>query len=110
VRARDAAGNTSPLSGNVNARTSGVSKSSTGTLAGVGYDPTGAPLAHVVVKLTLGNGTVKSATTDGSGLWRLDNVPPGTYTLNASLSGHPSVTLTMTAAAGTTVLAATILN
>ena len=87
-----------------------VSKSSTGTLAGVAYHPTGAPLDHVVVKLTLANGTVKSATTDGSGLWKLDTLPPGTWTLTASLSGHPPLTLTMTATAGTIVLADTTLN
>jgi fibronectin type 3 domain-containing protein len=110
VRARDAAGNTSLLSGSLNARTAAVSKSSTGTLAGVAYDPTGAPLDHVVVKLTLANGTVRSASTDGSGLWKLDTVPPGTCTLTASLSGHPPLTLTMTATAGTIVLADTTLN
>jgi hypothetical protein len=110
VRARDRAGNVSPLTGNLSAKTTPVSKASTGVLSGVFYDATGKPLEHVVVKLTLANGTVRSNQTNGSGVWKIDNLPPGGYTLTGTPTGHPPSTFTMTAVAGTTALAVTTLG
>jgi hypothetical protein len=110
VRARDFAGNVSALTPNLNAKTTPVSRAATGVLSGVVDDATGKPLEHVVVKLTLANGTVKSNQTSPAGVWKIDNLPPGGYTLTATLPGHPASTFTMTAVAGTTILAATTLG
>ena len=109
VRARDAAGNRSASSSSVNAKTVQVSNSASGTLAGAVYDTTGAALANVVVKLTLPNGTSKSAKTNSDGVWKFSSLAPAQYALTFTLAGHPAQTLNATAVAGRTVLATTLL-
>jgi serine protease AprX len=109
LRAVDAAGNESPLSSTLSAKTLTVGTASTGTLAGVVYNATGLPLANAVVKVTVG-GTVKTAKTNSHGVWKLSSLPPGAYAPTISLSGYRSTTLSLTAVAGKTVLAATTLT
>jgi Fe(3+) dicitrate transport protein len=46
---------------------------------------TGEPLAGVLVSI---EGTDRSALTDDAGRYRIDRVPPGTYTVRFSLLGH----------------------
>ena len=93
VRALDAAGNKSPLSSSSPARSRrwpGARRSARS--AGVVYNQLGKPLGSVVVKLTLANGTVKSAKTN-SGVWKLTSLPVGSYTLTITLLGYQTSTL-----------------
>jgi len=53
---------------------------------------------------------VRSAKTSSSGGWRLTSFAPGSYTVTVSANGYPTKTLTMTASAGTTVLAEAVLG
>jgi len=108
VRALDAAGNRSALSNTVTAKTVQVSGSNA-TLAGAVFDPTGAPLDAVTVKVTVGN-SVKSAKTNGSGVWKIGGVPAGTYTITVSRAGRTTQTFGMTATGGATVLSVAILT
>jgi fibronectin type 3 domain-containing protein len=109
VRAIDAAGNTSPVSSNLNAKTVASSTSSTGTLAGVVYDPTGTPLANAAVKLVLPSGATKSTKTNASGVWKFSNLRPALYPITVTLSGYQPRTLNLSAVAGKTVLATAVL-
>ena len=109
VRAIDAAGNASPASSTLSARLASVS-GTTGTLSGVVYSSAGKLLTNVVVSYRLANGTVKSAKTNMSGIWKLSSLPLGPYTLTAEMSGYRSQTFDMTAASGQTLLAITTLS
>jgi hypothetical protein len=80
VRALDAAGNRSAASSNLNAKTTALSTSSTGTIAGFVYNSLGRPFANVIVQLT-GNGLTKSTKTSTSGVYKFTSLPPGSYTL-----------------------------
>jgi cellulose 1,4-beta-cellobiosidase len=109
VRAIDAAGNASAASSTLSARLASLS-GTTGTLSGVVYSSTGKLLTNVVVSYRLANGTVKSAKTNMSGIWKLSSLPLGPYTLTAELTGYQSQTFNMTAASGQTLLAITTLG
>jgi hypothetical protein len=90
------------------AKTARVSGSNA-TLAGAVYDATGAPLAGVTVKVTVG-GSVKGARTNGNGVWDVGGVPAGTYPVTLSLSGYATKAVTMTATRGATVLSVAALS
>jgi fibronectin type 3 domain-containing protein len=109
VRAVDAAGNFSQPSSNLTAKTFAVSNVATGTLAGAVYDATGKRLANAIVTLVVSGGT-KTAKTNASGAWKISNLPPATYAPIVSLKGYRSHTLSMSAEAGKTVLAAATLT
>jgi fibronectin type 3 domain-containing protein len=108
VRAIDAAGNVSPSSTVLNAKTLGASTGKTGTLAGAVYNAGGDPLANATVTLTIGR-TSKTAKTNSGGVWKITNLPPGVYNATFSLAGYGTQTGSLTAAAGKTNLAATAL-
>jgi chitodextrinase len=106
VRARDAAGNTSIPSSNLNAKTVALSTSSTGTLAGVVYNAIGRPASNVIVQLS-GNGITKSAKTNTSGAYKFTSLPPGPYTLTITSSSATAAAValvTATAVSGQTIL------
>jgi chitodextrinase len=109
VFARDAAGNRSVVSSTLSTHTSSVSTSSTGTIAGVVYNAQGKALGNVIVQITV-NGTLKSAKTSSSGVFKLASLPPGDYTPTLTLAGYQTTTLSATAVHGQTVLAATVLT
>jgi hypothetical protein len=60
-----------------------------GTIAGSAKDPSGAVLPGVTVEVSSPAliEKVRSATTDSAGLYRIVNLPPGTYTVTFTLSG-----------------------
>jgi hypothetical protein len=64
----------------------------TGVIKGVLTDTAGAPLpgASVVAESPALMGTI-AALTDGNGAYRLINLPPGTYTITASLAGFKTI-------------------
>lgn len=69
--------------------------SSTGSLMGTIKDPNGAIVAGANVTLT--NSTTNQSfeiTTDSDGVYRAQNLPPGTYTLNASSPGFRNLVAT----------------
>jgi chitodextrinase len=105
VTAIDAAGNESPSSSSITAKTVALAKGTTGTLAGVVYDAAGKPLANAVVSLA--GKTMKTSTT---GVWKLSNLKAASYPVSVSLAGYRSQTFTLAAGAGTTVLAVTALS
>jgi hypothetical protein len=110
VRAYDSVGNVSAASSTISARLASVATGTTGTLSGVVYNTSGKLLANVSVSLRLANGTLKSAKTNSSGVWKLSSVPAGTYVVSASLSGFRSTSFNMTCSGGRTVLAVTTLT
>ncbi|MFL5936043.1 MAG: fibronectin type III domain-containing protein [Gaiellaceae bacterium] len=110
VRALDASGNQSILSTSTKPKTASLSTSSTGTLGGVVYNAAGRPVSGATVSLRLANGTLKSTTSNTSGVWKLSSVPPAQYTLTATGPGLPSQTFMLTATAGRTWLALVILS
>jgi len=63
------------------------------TLAGEVKDPTGAVLPGVTVEAASPalSEKVRTAVTDGSGRYRLESLPPGSYTVTFSLSGFAPV-------------------
>src|SRR5262245_23289411 len=64
------------------------------TLAGEVKDPTGAVLPGVTVEAAspaLTEKKVRTVVTDGSGRYRLESLPPGSYTVTFSLSGFAPV-------------------
>ena len=60
-----------------------------GTIAGNAKDPSGAALPGVTVEVSSPAliEKVRTATTDGAGLYRIVNLPPGTYVVTFTLSG-----------------------
>jgi autonomous glycyl radical cofactor GrcA len=60
------------------------------------------------VSVTIG-GSKKTAKTNATGEWKFTNVPPATYPLAVTLSGYATQTTSLTAAAGRTVVAVTLL-
>ena len=60
-----------------------------GTIAGSAQDNQGAVLPGVTVEVASPAliEKVRSATTDGTGLYRIVNLPPGTYTVTFTLTG-----------------------
>src|SRR6187399_1766271 len=60
-----------------------------GTIAGAAKDTSGAVLPGVTVEVTSPAliEKVRSTTTDSAGLYRIVNLPPGTYTVSFSLTG-----------------------
>ena len=60
-----------------------------GTIAGSATDNQGAVLPGVTVEVSSPAliEKVRSATTDGTGLYRIVNLPPGTYTVTFTLTG-----------------------
>jgi hypothetical protein len=69
----------------------GVSCSSAQTAAGVlqgqVLDPSGAAILRATVTITSESGAVKKAETDGQGLYRVDELSPGTYTVRVGSPG-----------------------
>ena len=65
-----------------------------GTIAGSVKDPSGAVLPGVTVEATSPAliEKVRSAATDGSGLYRLVNLPPGQYTVTVNCGGSTAST------------------
>jgi fibronectin type 3 domain-containing protein len=110
VRAVDASGNESAFSTSTKPKTTSLSTSSTGTLGGVVYDAAGKLVSGATVSLRLANGTVKTTTSNTSGVWKLSSLPPAQYTLTATGPGLPAQTFALTAAAGRTSLALVILS
>src|SRR6187200_3168475 len=68
--------------------------STTGTVEGTVTDPNGAVISGASVSLTGPNlFRSQTTTTDGSGLYRFNNVPPGKYTVAvAAISGFGAST------------------
>jgi fibronectin type 3 domain-containing protein len=102
VRAFDGSGNVSAPSNRLTAKTNAASTGKTGTLAGVVYDRTGAPLANAIV--TVGS---KTATTSVAGVWSMGKLASGPYSVTISLAGYVSQTISMSVVGGSTVLSAT---
>lgn len=70
-----------------------AAQTTSGALTGTVLDNTGAPLPGVTITVTspaLVRGTV-TAVTDASGAFRFPSLPPGAYTVEASLQGFRSV-------------------
>jgi fibronectin type 3 domain-containing protein len=110
VVAFDAAGNRSPVSIATSATTASVGTGTTGTLAGAVLDGAASrALTNAVVRTTV-NGSTKSAKANNSGRWSMTNMPPGTYTMTATVSGYRTSSWQMTLTAGQTVLALTELS
>jgi hypothetical protein len=55
--------------------------------------------------MTLLNGTVHTATTNSTGIWKISNLPVGFYPTTVSY-GYQSVSFSLTAVAGQTRLSA----
>jgi hypothetical protein len=110
LRAIDAAGNQSLVSSSLRTKTASLSTGSTGTLTGVVFNAAGKLLSGATVSLRLSNGSVKSTTSSTTGVWKLSSLPPGQYTLTATLSGMTPQTFTLPATAGRTWLAVVALN
>ncbi|HBB87275.1 MAG TPA: hypothetical protein DC047_06640 [Blastocatellia bacterium] len=73
----------------------GEGGSGAGSLMGTLKDPNGAVVVGANVTLT--NATTNQSfeiTTDSDGVYRAQNLPPGTYTLNASSPGFKNLTVT----------------
>ncbi len=64
-----------------------------GTMAGVVKDPSGAVLPGVTVEVTSPAliEKLRTAVTDGSGQYRIVNLPPGTYAATFTLTGFSTV-------------------
>jgi hypothetical protein len=110
VRAVDAAGNASLGSTTLTGKVASLSTSSTGTLSGVVYNAAGKLLASAVVSLRLANGTLKTAKTSNSGVWKLSSLPPGQYSVVVNLPGFQTQTLSLSAASGQTRIALSVLS
>ena len=103
MKAADAAGNVSAASGSVSARAVALSTSQTGTAAGTVVDAvSGTPVANVVVSTTVGS-SVKKTKTNGAGVFKLSNLPPGSYVLMLTL-GSKTVQASAGVTAGETTL------
>ncbi len=66
-----------------------------GLLSGRITDPTGASVSGVTVTVTnITSNQTFNFTTDGNGFYRADNLPPGTYSLNAEAPGFKKLMAT----------------
>ena len=72
-----------------------VAQTTTGRIRGEIVDPEGNPLAGVTVTLSgpALQGTTPTAETGATGAYRFTALPPGDYTITASLAGHRDQTL-----------------
>lgn len=74
-----------------------------GTILGTVTDPTGAVMPNTSVQVTnTGTGVVRTTTTDASGEYVVTNLPLGTYSVSAEMTGfkkavHPPVPITVKA-------------
>jgi carboxypeptidase family protein len=95
-------------------------QSTSGTISGQVFDPTGKPLAGATVRIVnIGNGNARATTTDNNGFYQVPFLPPGIYSVTISFTGYgeggypevaielnklnkvlPPVTLTQTPTAG----------
>ena len=107
VRAVDAAGNQSVASPTLSARAASLPNGTSGTLSGVLFDGTGRLLQNAVASLTLSTGALKTAKTSNKGVWKISNLPVGTYQVTITLGGYQAQTVTMTAASREVIIAAT---
>lgn len=75
------------------ATTRGYSQATNGTINGTVSDPTGDVVAGAKVKLT-NSGTAESrtATTNDSGFYSFENLPPGQYEISVQQSGFKQLT------------------
>ena len=71
----------------------------TGTISGKVTDTKGNPLNAVNISI---EGSSKGAATNANGSFRIENLAPGTYTLNITALGYRSQNVTLTVAAGQT--------
>src|SRR5260370_12955034 len=70
----------------------GLAQQITGSITGAVTDPTGAAVSGAALKLAnMGTGAVQSATTNSSGDFRVLLLPPGNYTLDATIAGFKSL-------------------
>jgi Carboxypeptidase regulatory-like domain len=71
---------------------SALAQETTGGLQGTVKDPSGAIVPHVKVLVTSDAlGASKEIETDGNGYYRFANLPPGTYTITATVKGFRTV-------------------
>jgi fibronectin type 3 domain-containing protein len=110
VRALDAAGNRSQPSVTVTAKTAQTSNGKNGTLSGVVVNTAGTPLTNVAVSIAGSNKQQLSTTTGTNGAWSLGNLAAATYTLNFTLAGYTSQSVSVTVSAGGTRLTLTALT
>ncbi len=81
-----------------------LTQGSPGIITGVVTDSSGKPVAGAAVVFTpSGGGSTQTATTDVNGSYTLSNVPPGTYTGTASLSGATATSGAVTVTSGATL-------
>jgi len=73
---------------------------STGTVAGVIVDDSGAPIAAAMVKLTTSSAVASDVSTGANGRFSIVDVPPGPFTLTVTARGFAPRTLAGTVAAG----------
>src|SRR5689334_3808019 len=66
------------------------------SLTGVVHDQTGAALSGATVELSLNNVSRQSTTTDPSGSFRFNRIPPGKYQIQVTYQGFESVTMDVT--------------
>ncbi len=78
----------------------------TATISGTATDPSGGALAGARIQVTnVGTNTVQSTTTDAQGRYSIAQLPVGTYSVEASLSGFKNVVHTgVTLSVGSTLV------
>src|SRR5947209_11340183 len=69
-----------------------ISQELTGSIAGTVTDPSGGGIPGVAVEVS-GTNLVRpqTTTTDGAGYYKFGSLPPGSYTVTASVAGFSSV-------------------
>lgn len=97
VRAYDGAGNFSNPSNLVSMTT--PARISTGSITGTVTSVSGTPLRGVYVSLVV-NGAKKTYATTSSGVYKITNLPAGTYNVKFSASHYISKTITITVNSG----------
>ena len=81
-----------------------LTQGSPGIITGIVTDSSSKPVPGAAVVFTpSGGGSVQTATTDINGSYTLSNVPPGTYTGTASLSGATATSGAVTVTSGQTL-------
>ena len=75
------------LAATLSAAAFGAGQSGPATLTGAVYDSTGGVLPGVAVTFTDASGTASHAMTNAAGRFQFVNVPPGAYTMEATLQG-----------------------